>query len=125
MKIIKLLSTGVLLFSIILLGSCKKDGGINGSGEVKGYAVLNGKTLKPTTFYIKYGATTSPGTNISKYDSNSLSDSDGKFNFKGLQGGDYFIYAIGTDNGVSVSGGTHVVLSNGEVKENVAIQVAP
>lgn len=125
MKGIKVLSLGILLFTLGITTGCKKDEVAVGKGEIKGYALLNGKTLKPATFYIKYGAVSSPGSDITKYDRNSLSDSDGKFGFKELASGDYFIYAVGTDNGVKVTGGVHVVLANDEVKDNVAITVAP
>ena len=88
-------------------------------------ALSNGKTLKPATFYIKYGAVSFPDTDVTKYDKNSLSDTDGKYDFKGLASGDYYIYATGTDNGVNVTGSVHVILSTDELKDNVTITVAP
>src|SRR5665647_2809603 len=115
MKTIKFLSLGIVLFAAVILSSCKKDD-VVGKGEIKGYAISSGKTLKPATFYLKYGAVSSPGSDVSKYDKNLLADTDGKFDFKGLSSGDYFIFATGTDNGVIVSGGIHVVLANDEIK---------
>lgn len=124
MKAIKLLSLGIILLIAVIFSGCKKDD-VVGKGEIKGSALSNGKTLKPATFYLKFGAVSSPGIDVSKYDKNLLADIDGKFDFKGLSGGDYFIFATGTDNGVIVSGGIHVVLANDEIKDNVTITVVP
>ena len=116
------------LFTILFLG-CKKDvvitGGTGGKGEIKGYSSYNGKATKPTTFYIKYATITSPGTDITKYDFTNSSDLDGKFSFKELTQGDYYIYALSSDNGQALSGGVHVILLNNEIKDNVVISVNP
>jgi hypothetical protein len=124
MKALKYLSLGFFLLAVMILSGCKKDD-VVGKGEIKGYATSSGKTLKPATFYLKFGTVSSPGSDISKYDKNLLADTDGKFDFKGLSSGDYFIFATGTDNSVVVSGGIHVVLANDEIKDNVIITVAP
>jgi len=121
----KLAYLSVLFCTLTLLFTNCTKAGLGGKSEIKGYAAFNSKTVKPTTFYIKYGATSSPGTDLSKYDANSASDSDGKFDFKGLQKGDYFIYAVGIDNSTTVTGGIYVKVASGEFKDNVQINVAP
>lgn len=122
----KIISGLVVAFfvSAVFIG-CKKDETVAGKGEIKGYSTYNSKTIKPATFYVKFGVTTSPGADVSKYDKNNLSDSDGKFDFKTLGPGDYFIYAVATDNGVNLSGGVHVVLAQDELKDNVVIVLNP
>jgi hypothetical protein len=115
------------LFTLVLfmgLTSCKKEG-LGGKGEIKGYASYENKTFKPAMFYIKYGADSSPGTDVSRYDASSASDSDGKFHFKELNKGDYYIYAVGPDEDRTLTGGVHVELGKDEQKENVQINVAP
>ena len=121
----KLVYLSVLFCTITLLFTNCTKAGLGGKSEIKGYAYYNNKTIKPTTFYIKYGATTSPGSDLSKYDASSASDSDGKFDFKGLQKGDYFIYANGVDNYIIVTGGVYVKVASSEFKDNVQINVTP
>ncbi|RDV15473.1 hypothetical protein DXT99_08230 [Pontibacter diazotrophicus] len=115
------------LFALVLfvgLTSCTKEG-LGGKGEIKGHAYYESKSFKPAMFYIKYGADSSPGSDISRYDASSASDSDGKFHFKELNKGDYYIYAVGPDEGQTVAGGVHVELDKDEHKDNVQINVAP
>lgn len=125
MKAIKILSLGIVLFTILMASGCKKDEPVTANGQIKGSAISNGKTLKPTTFYLKFGTVNFPGTDISKYDKYNVADADGKFSFKGLSNGDYYIYAIGVDNGVNVSGSIHILLVNDEIKDNVIITLVP
>ena len=114
----------LIIFILTGLISCEKEG-VGGKGEIKGSAVFENYTLKPAIFYIKYGADSSPGTDISQYDASSASDQDGNFHFKDLNKGHYYIYATGTDNNETVVGGIHVELEKNEHKENVQIYVAP
>ena len=122
MKPLKFLTLGIALITAITFNSCKKEG-IGGYGEIRGYAISNGKMVKPFIFYISYGATSSPGGDLSKYDSSSLSDDNGKFNFKGLKKGDYYIYAKGTENGSSMAGGAHIFLNQNEILAEIPIAV--
>ena len=114
----------LIIFLITGLISYEKEG-VGGKGEIKGSAVYEDSTLKPAIFYIKYGANASPGTDVSKYDASSASDSSGNFSFEGLNKGHYYIYAVGTDNNETVVGGIHVELDRNEHKENIQINVAP
>lgn len=118
---------GAFILALVLflgLTSCEKEG-LGGKGEIKGYASYEDKTFKPAMFYIKYGADSSPGIDVSRYDASSASDSDGKFHFKELNKGDYYIYAVGPDEGQTLMGGVHVELGKDERKENVQINLAP
>lgn len=114
----------LLLFVLLFSFGCKKEG-IGGKGEIKGYATFNGKVIKSTTFYIKYGTKSSPGSDVSKYDGNSTGDSDGKFHFKELNQGDYYIYTVGAEGGQTLTGGMHVELEKNQIKDNIVIPVNP
>ena len=122
----KLFSLNALLLVILCLSfsNCKKNG-LGGKAEIKGYAFYKSKTQKPTTFYIKYGAKSMPGSDVSKYDASSNSDTDGKFDFKNLYKGDYYIYAVSVDGGQTITGGVHVSLSSSDFKDNIQIDLAP
>jgi hypothetical protein len=52
-------------------------------------------------------------------------DADGKFNFKELNKGNYYIHAVGTENGVTMTGGTNVELTKDQIKDNVEIGLNP
>lgn len=117
----------VMILLSTLTACSKLEGGLGGKGEIKGQTYTNstGKVLKGTVVYIKYGANSKPGVNASDYNDIQNTDSDAKFDFKYLVKGSYYIYAMGNDNGVAVSGGAVVVLNEGEIKENLNITLAP
>ena len=119
-----ILNVFVATLLLISFTNCKKNG-VGGKAEIKGFAFYKGKTQKPTTFYIKYGATSSPGSDVTKYDSSNNSDTDGKFDFKNLYRGDYFIYAVSVESGQTVTGGVHVFIGKSDIKDNVEIDLAP
>ena len=123
MKTSYVFRAGLAFFIIVVaLAACKKEG-LGGKGEIKGSAMNSGKVVKSTVFYIKYGATDSPGTDVAQYDASAPADGDGKFNFKELNAGDYYIYAVGDEGGISMTGGAHVELTKDEIKDNVIIEV--
>ena len=104
---------------------CKKEESIGGTGEIKGQSFYNGKATKTSNIYNKYGSQTSPGSDVSKYDSSIIGDSDRKFNFKELKSGDYYIHVVIMENGQIFTGGEHVALGNNEIKDNLNIEVYP
>ncbi|HXD92311.1 MAG TPA: hypothetical protein VNX01_03820, partial [Bacteroidia bacterium] len=82
----------VFLLCVILFG-CRKNesasGGkaaINGfvefTGIINGIYVSNVRISRGTVVYIKYDATSFPGTDISQYDSQQNVDAKGNFNFQ-------------------------------------------
>ena len=85
---------GVLLCLSLSFLSCKKNAS-GGKGQISGIVYYDGKPVTPCTVYIKYGATTSPGTDPIQYDSQVSVDATGTFTFASLYPGDYFLYAIG------------------------------
>ncbi|WP_162052266.1 SpaA isopeptide-forming pilin-related protein [Pontibacter pamirensis] len=121
-----LIFSAFLLTLVLFMGlaSCTKEG-LGGKGEIKGHAYYENKTLKASIFYIKYGADSSPGFDVSMYDASTASDSDGKFHFKGLNEGDYYIYAVSPDEGQTLVGGVHVEIDKDEHKGNVQINLTP
>ncbi|MFD3002894.1 hypothetical protein ACFS7Z_21180 [Pontibacter toksunensis] len=120
------LFTVFILVILLLTGliGCEKEG-IGGKGEIKGSAIYGDSSLKQAMFYIKYGADSSPGTDISRYDASSATDQEGNFHFKDLNKGHYYIYAVGMGDNEPIVGGMHVELEKNEHRENVQINVAP
>ncbi len=125
MRTIKFLYIVVVIAITLTTTSCKKEG-LGGKEQIKGhtYSVTNSKVLKASTIYIKYGATSMPGTDESKYDASYCSDSNGRFEFKELKKGDYYLYATAIDNGQFVSGGIRIILNDSEFKENIILTLA-
>lgn len=97
--------TAILAFTII--SSCKKEG-TGGKATIMGYVKHHSAPIPNATVYIKFGATESPGTSPSNYDANITADANGKYEFKELNKGDYYILSIGYDSAISntVIGGT-------------------
>ncbi len=86
-----------VLFVCLIFLSCKKNG-MGGKAQVSGYVIYNGVKISNTVIYIKYGATSSAGTDPTQYDSQHTTDALGNFTFASLYPGDYFLYAIGEYN---------------------------
>jgi hypothetical protein len=83
----------ITLIGILFLG-CKKNG-TGGKAQLSGVVTYKGTGISSGTIYIKYGATSSPGSNPSNYDGQTNISSSGSYAFLNLQQGDYFLYAIG------------------------------
>jgi hypothetical protein len=119
-KIITTIMSIALVFAII---SCKKEG-IGGKSTVKGYVKHHSVFIANAIVYIKYRTTEFPGSDISKYDSNIQADASGYYEIKNLQKGDYYLYGVGYDNGISenVYGGLPVKLRRKKtIEANVAV----
>ncbi|MBS1647946.1 MAG: hypothetical protein JST67_11450 [Bacteroidetes bacterium] len=82
-----------LLIGVVLL-SCKKNG-TGGKAQIVGTVTYNNNPVNPCTVYIKYGATSSPGTDPSNYDSQQAVSTAGTYTFFSMYPGDYYLYAIG------------------------------
>jgi hypothetical protein len=101
-----------VFFLFLIFIGCKKEG-TGGKAQISGFVVYNGNRVPGAVIYIKYGATTSPGSNPAIYDSQQTSDSQGNFSFGSLTTGNYYLYAIGhytipnqNLGPINVSGGT-------------------
>jgi hypothetical protein len=92
---------------VLTVFSCKKNddkpvtqcvAGTGGDVNLVSYAVHNGDTLMnyeshPDTAFVKFGASTFPGTNPSSYDTYFVSEEgEDHIHIKGLKCGQYFIY---------------------------------
>ena len=105
----KTLSLSILLTLSILVYSCKKAG-LGGKSTIEGTAYHHAKPIPFTTVYIKYGATSFPGTDVSNYDNHVTADTNAHFAFTGLQAGNYYLYGVGYDYAIfgQVTGGIGV-----------------
>lgn len=103
--------------SIILATSCKKEG-TGGKSSVSGTVRHHAIPVPNSIVYIKYGEMEFPGENVSAYDASVTTDSNAYFEFKELQKGHYFLYAVGHDNAImhDVKGGVGVMLKKNEAK---------
>ena len=135
---IKYLICSLLLLAFILSG-CRMNESASGgkasiygfvelTGTVNGYQVSGARISNQTTVYIKYGATSFPGTDPSQYDSQQNVDSKGNFNFGTMFMGSYYLYAVGyyVDKNLfvyHVAGGTQVNITTRKANLNYDIAV--
>lgn len=104
------MKTTITIIAIVLIifsfASCKKEG-TGGKASITGYAKHHAKAIPDAVIYIKYGAIESAGTSPGNYDANTTADGAGKYEFKDLNKGDYYLFGIGYDSAISntVSGG--------------------
>jgi hypothetical protein len=98
----------VLIVAVI---SCRKEGP-GGKSTVKGVIYYNGVAVPQAAVYIKYGATESPGDDISLYDTYTTTDGQGNYIFSSLVQGNYYIYSSGLDqvSNFNVKGGRAINL---------------
>jgi len=103
----------LLLFSFLLFSSCHKPGP-GGSATIKGIVMHQSKSIKGSVVYIKYGATQSPGADVTYYDESVTTDAQANYQFQNLRRGDYFLFAVGFDSAAvqSVSGGIHIEIKS-------------
>lgn len=100
-----------MMIAIFTITSCKKEG-TGGSAIITGYSRHHAKAIPNAMVYIKYGVMESPGTDPANYDANTTSDGSGKYEFKELNKGNYYLYGIGYDSAISniVTGGIPVTI---------------
>ena len=129
------------LLCLILLGGCRKNeeasggkaqisGFVEFTGTINGYPVSGARISRNTVVYIKYGATSFPGTDLSQYDNQQNVDSKGNFDFGTMFIGSYYLYATGVyieNNGfqTNVAGGVQVNITNRKANLNYDIAVLP
>lgn len=109
-------------------GKAQINGFVELTGTINGIYVSNARISRNTVVYIKYGATSFPGTDISQYDNQQNVDSKGNFNFGLMFEGSYYLYATGDyidgyGYTYSVSGGTQVNITTRKANLNYDIAV--
>ncbi|MCC7302813.1 MAG: hypothetical protein IT233_09235 [Bacteroidia bacterium] len=104
MKTLKTLSA--IMIVILAITSCKKEG-TGGTASITGIAKHHSKPIPNAVIYIKYGAKESAGTNPANYDASVTADGNAKYEFTGLNKGNYYLYGIGYDSSITntVTGG--------------------
>ncbi|MCE9537856.1 MAG: hypothetical protein K8R85_01380 [Bacteroidetes bacterium] len=107
----KIIFVNISITSVLILSSCHKEGN-GGKSSVNGYVSHHGHKIGNSIVYIKYGAVEFPGADVTKYEASVTADVDGRYEFKNLRKGLYFLYAVGYDNLImeTVTGGTGVKL---------------
>jgi hypothetical protein len=105
-----------LTICLLLIFSCKKNQ-LGGKSKINGSVVHHNTAIPFASVFIKFNATEFPGKDTAKYDSKVRADAAGKFSVDCYKG-DYYIYAVGIDNGAQdpeVRGGVPVKLRHKEV----------
>lgn len=130
-----LIATAVILATFV---NCKKKttvpvctAGTGGTMSIATFAVHNGDTMlnyeiHPDTAFIKFNATTSPGTSPSNYDTYFVSEAgEDHIHSNKLRCGDYFIYRTAYDSVANKTyHGTAVVsLSSTDTEKDIYITV--
>lgn len=105
--------------------SCKKEG-TGGKATITGIARHHSTPIANAVIYIKYGATEFPGPDPSSYDLSVTADANGKYEFSGMNKGDYYLYGIGYDPAPAaiVSGGTSVSIKWADRKKTTTVDIA-
>lgn len=97
MKSIKFITSILLLVSVLIVSSCKKDAGPIGQKEINGTITYKTGTTSNTAVnafvHIAYGTKDATTT----FDQTVVADKDGKYTIVGLAKGDYYITAEYTD----------------------------
>ena len=109
--------------AVLSVSSCYKEG-IGGKSTVSGVVAHHGKPIPNSIVYIKYGATDFPGTDVTLFDDHTTSDGNAHYEFHNLRKGNYFLYGVGFDNGISqtVNGGVGIKLKyNKSISQDVTV----
>lgn len=123
----------LFLFSLVIfcLESCSEDEeqlpDINlPTGSISGFVMHHEDTISNATAYIKFDVTEFPGTDGSNYDDLILvNETNGRFEFKNLPKGNYFIFGDGYDQECQceVIGGVPITLINDDVMIEINLPV--
>ncbi|HEY4800112.1 MAG TPA: hypothetical protein VII99_13615 [Bacteroidia bacterium] len=97
---------------LLFILSCGKPGP-GGSATIKGAVKHQSKLIPKAMVYIKYGATSSPGTDVTYYDASTSADAQANYQFSNLKRGNYYLFAVGFDSTTvqTVTGGAHVIIN--------------
>lgn len=121
MKTIKITAI-LLIVSLFTFTSCKKEAGFGGDNNIVGTVTYKGTAMPNAIVHLAIKATAATTT----YDATTLTDASGKYSFKGLNKGDYFVDADYT-NGLDIkleSGGAKVTVGakKGDVTVNLTVE---
>ena len=129
----------ILPFCFVFSGCRKNASGSGGKAQITGYVELTGvvdginvnqaRISNNTVVYIKYGATSFPGTDVSQYDSQHNVDYKGNFDFGLMFEGNYYLYVTGdyfapNSYYYAVAGGTQVNINTRKANLNYDIAVS-
>jgi hypothetical protein len=125
MVIMKRMMIVLAAFAALGIWGCTPEPGPGGLAQITGVTAHHAQVIPGTRVFIKYDASTSPGTSPSAYDDSTQSGSNGRFSFVDLEKGVYYIYGIGFDStvGMPVSAGIPVVISEKKEVEEVLLPV--
>ncbi len=128
----------IVLLCVSLIG-CKTDkfakggkaqiyGYIELNGMIKGTYVSNVRISNSTNVYMKYGATSYAGSDVTQYDTLVSTDANGNYDFGTMYEGNYYLLAVGTyidsqNQSVQVTGGREVKVTSRKQKCNFNISV--
>ncbi|HXB41106.1 MAG TPA: hypothetical protein VNZ49_11230 [Bacteroidia bacterium] len=120
------MKTLAFILCALLFFSCKKNS-TGGEASVSFTVMHHSWVIPKATVYIKYGATTKPGSlNPSDFDDHVQADSSGQAEFKNLRYGNYYLYATGYDKYYlgNVSGGCYVNIKWSQRKKDLTYTVS-
>lgn len=88
-------------FIILLTGliSCDKEGKATIEGQIAHHDVI----IPNAKIYIKFGTNVFPGQNVSVYDVNTITNSEGFYSIENMHTGLHYAFAVGYDPGISDS----------------------
>jgi hypothetical protein len=86
----------MILFSGLF--ACKPDPGLGGKAKISGTVEHHGVPIPYAKVYIKYDTNNPPGNSPEAYDDSTDTNSAGKYVFKYLYKGKYYLYATGYDS---------------------------
>jgi hypothetical protein len=119
MKRIFLLTSGVLVFAVML--GCKKNA-LGGKSHISGTVMHHSRFIPRARVFIKFNATEFPGKDTSLYDAKIWADDLGNYLITCYQGS-YYLYAFAYDDQFAkdVNGGIPV---NIRTNENLSLDLA-
>ncbi|MEM7035639.1 MAG: hypothetical protein AAF570_01595, partial [Bacteroidota bacterium] len=91
------------LSATMLFVACKPDPGPGGEAVINGVAKHHDDEIPNTKVYIKYGTLESPGLDPGVYDDSTTAGADARFQFSGLERGEYYVYGIGYDAAIDTT----------------------
>ena len=114
----------LLPFAFCFVLSCHKEGP-GGKATIKGTVKHHSISIPNALVYIKYGATESPGSNVTYYDASANADANANYEFNDLRKGNYYLFAVGFDSSIvkTVTGGvpTEIKSKTETVEMNVPV----
>ena len=101
----------LIIFCALTFFGCKKNQ-IGGKSNIKGKVMHHDKPIPFAKIYIKYNAKEFPGANVGDYNYTMDADLNGNFLVEHIYHGDYYFYAVGVDDALTlpgtVKGGTYL-----------------